>query len=552
MHVESLAMASLIVSEHNCRTAKLKPEDYADLVASIKSIGLLSPLVVVAKGKKYEIIAGQRRFMALQELGFESVPCYLVATGESGMMEISLAENFTRRDLTPIQEFKAFKCMVDKLSSDQTGNVGAIMNTAASFNVPPLYVTQRLRLADLPDDVLKYAEKNDIGIDILEALTVAPRAKQKEWLAAAKKGEHWAESAQSIRRQSTANRPHTGQAVFELGRYTGTFIEDLFENRSYFNDTKQFEELQSEELLRVKEEYLAKGWSWVQTFVSERPSIWQFEKSKKKDIAGVVIYVDAKKDEAGHRILDQHEIVIETGLVDAAKVKELERAKKKEEAKERKELGTEEEVANDRPLTAIMSAVHDYMARASNGAAIKAIKNEHDLLMVICDMIADGNIRFDKPQSQHADQFGEIVGNLIPATPGTFDMRAKLRPTQRLKLLRELMAGNVGRTQISVAPVGIRELWTPNETYFNKLDKGRLALCFNAIGMTESGVALLDGKTSKKAAVEMLSKIFVGDENYSTSKMTKKLADAWVPPEFREAQKAREFSAPDEEEREAA
>ena len=80
-----------------------------ELSKSIKEKGLLHFITVRAKGRGYEIVAGNRRYLACKMLGWRKIPCLIVELDDREAFEISLIENIQRRTINPIEEAHAFK-----------------------------------------------------------------------------------------------------------------------------------------------------------------------------------------------------------------------------------------------------------------------------------------------------------------------------------------------------------------------------------------------------------------------------------------------------------
>ncbi|MDD5643007.1 MAG: ParB/RepB/Spo0J family partition protein, partial [Syntrophales bacterium] len=85
-----------------------------ELALSIKEQGLIEPLVVVAKGEKFMLIAGERRWRACQMAGLTDAPVRILEADDRQIAEMALVENILRQDLTPLEEAWAFKEMLDK------------------------------------------------------------------------------------------------------------------------------------------------------------------------------------------------------------------------------------------------------------------------------------------------------------------------------------------------------------------------------------------------------------------------------------------------------
>ena len=101
--VEHVAVSKLIVNPFQPRKI-FNEEALKELAESIKEHGIIQPIVVRKKDKKYEIIAGERRFRAAKLAGLKEVPAIVKEMTEQQMMEVAILENLQREDLTPIEE----------------------------------------------------------------------------------------------------------------------------------------------------------------------------------------------------------------------------------------------------------------------------------------------------------------------------------------------------------------------------------------------------------------------------------------------------------------
>jgi ParB family chromosome partitioning protein len=133
-------------------------ESIAELAESIKTQGIVQPLVVRRVGEGYQIIVGERRWRAAQEAGLRKVPALLHDTDDAAALEIALVENVHREDLNPIEEAHAYKMLVERLGLTQeevADRVGRKRSTVANT----------LRLLRLHDDVKGHllAGKIDMG-----------------------------------------------------------------------------------------------------------------------------------------------------------------------------------------------------------------------------------------------------------------------------------------------------------------------------------------------------------------------------------------------------
>ena len=145
-----------------------------DLVASIKTKGVLQPLLVRQIGNdRYEIIAGERRWRASKEAGLTQVPVIIKDFIDEEPLEVSLIENLQRQDLNPLEEAEGYKRLLDEFKRTQE-ELARVVGKSRS------YVANMVRLLDLPSTVKTYLDKGDITAGHARALL---NAKNPEILA---------------------------------------------------------------------------------------------------------------------------------------------------------------------------------------------------------------------------------------------------------------------------------------------------------------------------------------------------------------------------------
>jgi len=116
----------------------------AELVHSIKEVGLLQPIVVRKADQGYELIAGERRLRASKKAGLKSIPALIRETADDDMLRDALLENLHRADLTPLEEAAAYQqlledfgCTQDELAKRLGRSRPQITNTLRLLNLPP-------------------------------------------------------------------------------------------------------------------------------------------------------------------------------------------------------------------------------------------------------------------------------------------------------------------------------------------------------------------------------------------------------------------------------
>jgi ParB family transcriptional regulator, chromosome partitioning protein len=147
-----------------------------ELAESIKTQGVLSPLLVRSKGHSYEIVAGARRYRAAQLAGLDSVPVRIVELTDAQALETSIVENLQRRDVHPLDEATGY---VSLLHLDYT-----VEQIAAKCGKSPAYVAARARLAQLAPAVTEAFAKDEIGVGHAILLAKLQPDQQEEALAA--------------------------------------------------------------------------------------------------------------------------------------------------------------------------------------------------------------------------------------------------------------------------------------------------------------------------------------------------------------------------------
>jgi len=129
-------------------------ENLNDLVNSIRERGVIQPIIVRKSEdqiSKYEIIAGERRWLAAQKAGLHEVPVVVTEADDLKSLEFAIVENVQRHDLNPLEEAQGYQRLINEFSYDQE-KVSKFIGKSRS------HVTNCLRILSLPDDVLKLIE----------------------------------------------------------------------------------------------------------------------------------------------------------------------------------------------------------------------------------------------------------------------------------------------------------------------------------------------------------------------------------------------------------
>jgi ParB family chromosome partitioning protein len=118
----------------------------AELTASIESSGLLQPIVVRPSDGGYELIAGERRWRAVQRLGWATVPAVVKDVDDQTLLTLALVENLQRDDLSPIDEAQGYRRLMEEFTLSQADVARAIGRHRAT-------IANLLRLLKLPEEV---------------------------------------------------------------------------------------------------------------------------------------------------------------------------------------------------------------------------------------------------------------------------------------------------------------------------------------------------------------------------------------------------------------
>ena len=133
-------------------------ESLNDLQKSIKERGIIQPIIVRKSNEnsKYEIIAGERRWLAAQKVGLHEVPVVVTEADDLKSLEFAIVENVQRNDLNPLEEAQGYQRLINDFSYDQE-KVSKFIGKSRS------YITNCLRILTLPRDVLNLIETKKLS-----------------------------------------------------------------------------------------------------------------------------------------------------------------------------------------------------------------------------------------------------------------------------------------------------------------------------------------------------------------------------------------------------
>ena len=162
----SLSIASIVRNPDQPRKS-FDETQLSELSDSIKQNGVLQPILVRKKGDKYEIVAGERRYQASKLAGLKEIPAIVREIDDAEVFQLALIENLQRSDLTPIEEARGYRQLLDTKGLTQEG-LAKILSKSRSA------IANTLRLMDLPQEVQDMMEEGQITAGHARAILAVP------------------------------------------------------------------------------------------------------------------------------------------------------------------------------------------------------------------------------------------------------------------------------------------------------------------------------------------------------------------------------------------
>ena len=198
----------------------------AELTQSIEQNGVVQPIVVRKSGKKFEIVAGERRWRAAQRAGLKEIPAVVRTIKDDKMLELALIENIQREELNPVEESLAYQKLIDDLGLTQAEIAMRVGKTRT-------FIANYLRLLNLPKPVLKKVESSELTVGHAKAILSLDTAKEQKELAklilAKKLSVRDAEKAakrpkRTSKKKTSKTDPNIVKAESKLRRHLGTQV----------------------------------------------------------------------------------------------------------------------------------------------------------------------------------------------------------------------------------------------------------------------------------------------------------------------------------------
>jgi ParB family chromosome partitioning protein len=208
---------------------RVDAEGVAGLAESVRTQGVIQPIVVRPDGEgSYELVAGERRWRAAKAAGLPTVPTLVRETDDRDSLLLALVENVAREDLSPVEEARAYAVLQDEFSL----TLGDIAERVGRSKPS---VSNRLRLLELPDDVLALVERGALTEGHARAVLAVPDHDGRRRLArrivqqglsvrAAERAARWAGARTKPRKRAPVDPALAARARGALERLTGAAI----------------------------------------------------------------------------------------------------------------------------------------------------------------------------------------------------------------------------------------------------------------------------------------------------------------------------------------
>lgn len=208
--VEQVPLSELTVSVYQPRK-RLDPEGVAELARSVMQKGILQPLLVRPTGTGYEIVAGERRFRAAEQVGLKTVPVVVKTLSDRETLEIALIENVQREDLSAVEEARAFQQLLEfGMSQEEVADAVGKSRSA---------VANTLRLLRLEDTALTALDEGQISAGHARAILAQPETDQGWALTAILEKGLSVRQAEGLKRPDAAERTDDVPGAGETRRY---------------------------------------------------------------------------------------------------------------------------------------------------------------------------------------------------------------------------------------------------------------------------------------------------------------------------------------------
>ncbi|CAN5512970.1 hypothetical protein BH23ACI1_BH23ACI1_04830 [soil metagenome] len=191
--------------------------DLSELMSSIAEKGIIEPVIVRQRGRRFQIVAGERRYQAAVQVGVREVPVVIREVDDNEIIEIALIENIQRKDLTPFEEAEALHGLADKCGYTHEDLARRLGKSRTS-------ITESLSLNNMPDEVKNLCRLADIHSKSLLLQIVRQGDPQKMVALVEKMSRDGGATREAVRKETAKPKPGRPKAfVFSYRAPTKAF-----------------------------------------------------------------------------------------------------------------------------------------------------------------------------------------------------------------------------------------------------------------------------------------------------------------------------------------
>ena len=216
-NIQKVLIGELARNKYQPRTI-FDEEKLKELSESIKKNGIIQPIAVRknnSSSEPYEIVAGERRWLAAQKAGLHDVPITILDLNDSETLEVAIVENIQREDLNVVEEAKGYKRLNEEFGYDQD-KIANMMSKSRS------HISNTLRLLNLPKDIIAMLEQGELTAGQARPLIGMPNASSiAEEIVAKKLSARSIENIKKIKSKSFNIDPNIFDAQRDIERSIG-------------------------------------------------------------------------------------------------------------------------------------------------------------------------------------------------------------------------------------------------------------------------------------------------------------------------------------------
>ena len=229
---------------------KFEETKLEELSNSIRKNGVIQPIAVRLKKSepgKYEIVAGERRWLAAQKAGLHEIPVNILDLSDVESLEVAIVENIQRDDLNPVEEARGYKRLSDEFKYDHE-SISKLMSKSRS------HISNTLRLLTLPEDIIGMLEEGTLSsgqarplIGFINASSIAEEIVSKNY--SARKVEYLVKTKKVIKNKKTNYDANVLNAQERIEKKLGLKVSILNKRNNSGKITIEYKDLEQFELI---------------------------------------------------------------------------------------------------------------------------------------------------------------------------------------------------------------------------------------------------------------------------------------------------------------